>query len=169
LSITDPLTGAYNRRYLTEQLPREIDRAGRYGRQLATVMCDVDHFKRINDTYGHQAGDEVLKWFVSRLQRNVRSSDWVARYGGEEFLVVLPETTVANALTAANHLREQIANTPCEVAGLSHNVTASFGVSGWKTATLQGATLDDLIARCDAGVYASKGAGRNRVTMEPMD
>jgi diguanylate cyclase (GGDEF)-like protein len=90
LSITDPLTGAYNRRYLTEQLPREIDRAARYGRQLATVMCDVDHFKRINDTQGHLVGDDVLKWFSAQLQAGTRGVDWVARYGGEEFLVVLP-------------------------------------------------------------------------------
>ena len=108
LSITDPLTGAFNRRYLTEQLPREIERAARYGRQLATVMCDVDHFKRINDTQGHQVGDEVLKWFVAQLQSGVRSRDWVARYGGEEFVVVLPETNVANAGIGAEHLRKQI-------------------------------------------------------------
>ena len=81
LSITDPLTGAYNRRYLTEQLPREIDRAARYGRQLATVMCDVDHFKRINDTQGHLVGDDVLKWFSAQLQAGTRGVDWVARSG----------------------------------------------------------------------------------------
>ena len=86
LSITDPLTGAYNRRYLMEQLPREIERAARYGRQLSTIMCDVDHFKKINDTHGHLVGDEVLKWFVAQLQSGVRASDWVARYGGEEFV-----------------------------------------------------------------------------------
>ena len=78
-----------------EQLPREIERAARYGRQLAVIMCDVDHFKSINDTYGHQVGDEVLKWFVARLQKGVRACDWVARYGGEEFLIVLPETNVS--------------------------------------------------------------------------
>lgn len=169
LSIIDPLTGAHNRRYLMEQLPRELDRSGRYGRPLSVIMCDVDHFKKINDTYGHQTGDDVLKWFVSRMQKCVRSSDWVARYGGEEFMVVLPETTVGNALRAANHLREQVAIEPCVTGAHSLSVTASFGVSGWKEATPPNATLDTLIARCDAGVYASKAAGRNTVTVQEME
>jgi two-component system cell cycle response regulator len=169
LSITDPLTGAYNRRYLMEQLPREIERAARYGRQLATIMCDVDHFKKINDTHGHQAGDEVLKRFVAHLQDGVRACDWVARYGGEEFVIVLPETNCANAATAAEHLRSQIAAAPYEIAGGAIPVTASFGVSGWKDLVPAGATLDALMAKCDEGVYASKAAGRNRVTAESMD
>jgi len=169
LSIIDPLTGAHNRRYLMEQLPRELERSGRYGRPLSVIMCDVDHFKRVNDTYGHQTGDEVLKWFVARLQDARRSSDWVARYGGEEFVIVLPETNVGNAAVAAENLREQVARTPCVCGGAEHSVTASFGVSGWKTATLAGTTFDALIARCDAGVYASKAAGRNRVTVDGMD
>lgn len=169
LSITDPLTGAYNRRYLMEQLPREIDRSARYGRELAVIMCDVDHFKKINDTHGHLVGDEVLKWFVERLQKAVRACDWVARYGGEEFVIVLPETNVANAANAANHLREQIVAGGFPGAGADFPVTASFGVSGWKGLTPHTATLDGLIARCDAGVYASKAAGRNRVTVDGMD
>ena len=169
LSITDPLTGAYNRRYLTEQLPREIDRAARYGRQLATVMCDVDHFKRVNDTQGHLVGDEVLKWFSGHLQQHVRGSDWVARYGGEEFLIVLVETNVSNATIAAEHLRSQIASTPFPGVPGSLAVTASFGVAGWRNNVPQGATFDALVARCDEGVYASKAAGRNCVTVRPMD
>ena len=169
LSITDPLTGAYNRRYLTEQLPREIERAARYGRQLATVMCDVDHFKRINDTQGHLVGDDVLRWFFVQLQKGVRASDWVARYGGEEFLIVLPETNVANAAVAAEHLRTQLAATPFPGASGELSVTASFGVAGWQNNVPQGATFDALVARCDEGVYASKAAGRNHVTVRPMD
>lgn len=169
LSITDPLTGAYNRRYLMEQLPREIERAARYERQLSVIMCDVDFFKKINDTHGHLMGDEVLKWFAALLQKTVRACDWVARYGGEEFVIVLPETNVASASTAADHLRAQIASTAFSAPGVSLPVTASFGVSGWKDSTLQGATLDSLISKCDAGVYASKKAGRNRVTVEGMD
>jgi diguanylate cyclase (GGDEF)-like protein len=168
LSITDPLTGAYNRRYLMEQLPREIERGARYGRQLSAIMCDVDHFKKINDTYGHLAGDEVLKWFVEHLREGVRACDWVARYGGEEFVIVLPETVVENAATAAEHLREQISKNPFESDGKKFEVTASFGVSGWSGNVPVGATLDALIAKCDAGVYASKAAGRNRVTVEQM-
>ena len=169
LSIIDPLTGAHNRRSLMEQLPREIERASRYGRTLAVIMCDVDHFKNINDTYGHQVGDEVLKWFVTRLQKGVRACDWVARYGGEEFLIVLPETNVSNAATAAEHLREQIASMACVVNGKEYSVTASFGVAGWKGNAPLSASLDVLIGRCDAGVYASKAAGRNKVTVEELD
>ncbi len=169
LSITDPLTGAFNRRYLTEQLPREIERAARYGRQLATVMCDVDHFKRINDTQGHMVGDDVLRWFFTQLQNAVRSSDWVARYGGEEFLVVLPETNVANATIAAEHLRAQVAASPFPGVPGGLVVTASFGVAGWQSNVPQGSTFDALVALCDEGVYASKAAGRNCVTARPLD
>lgn len=169
LSITDPLTGAYNRRYLTEQLPREMERAARYGRQLATVMCDVDHFKRINDTQGHLIGDEVLRWFFAQLLHGVRTSDWVARYGGEEFLIVLPETNVANAAVAAEHLRAQVAATTFLGVAGGLAVTASFGVAGWQDKVPQGSTFDALVARCDEGVYASKAAGRNCVTPRPMD
>jgi two-component system, cell cycle response regulator len=169
LSITDPLTGAYNRRYLMEQLPREIERATRYGRPLAVVMCDVDHFKKINDTHGHHIGDEVLKWFVGNLNKTVRHSDWVARYGGEEFVVVLPETNVINAAVAAEHLRSQVAVEPFIAGSTRFPVTASFGTSGWKANVPDDSTLDALMAKCDAGVYASKAAGRNRVTTEAMD
>ncbi|MET0498259.1 MAG: diguanylate cyclase [Steroidobacteraceae bacterium] len=169
LSITDPLTGAYNRRYLMEQLPREIERAARYGRHLSVVMCDVDHFKKINDTHGHLIGDEVLKWFVSNLQKSVRACDWVARYGGEEFVAVLPETHVLNAGAAAENLRQGLSAVPFVLDDVSFPVTASFGASGWKELVPAGATLDALMGKCDTGVYASKAAGRDRVTVESMD
>jgi len=169
LSITDPLTGAYNRRYLMEQLPREMDRAARYGRQLATIMCDVDHFKRINDTQGHLIGDEVLKWFVAQMQGAVRNCDWVARYGGEEFVIVLPETNVTSAAVAAEHVRAQLAATAFATPTGNLSVTASFGVSGWKGNVPQAATLDALMARADEGVYASKAAGRNQVSIQSLD
>jgi diguanylate cyclase (GGDEF)-like protein len=168
LSITDALTGAYNRRYLMEQLPREIERAARYGRHLSVIMCDVDHFKKINDSHGHLIGDEMLKWFVRKLRSGVRACDWLARYGGEEFLIVLPETNVDQAATAAEHLRAQVAGSSIPLDALELSVTASFGVSGWKDLVPQGASLDSLIARCDEGVYASKSAGRDRVTVVPM-
>ena len=169
LSITDPLTGVFNRRYLMEQLPREIDRAARYGRRLSATMCDIDHFKMINDTHGHLTGDEVLKWFATCLQKGVRTSDWIARYGGEEFVIVLPETNVTNAATAAEHLRKHIAGTAFTAADLELPVSASFGVSGWQDQVPKTASLDALIARCDSGVYASKAGGRNRITLEAMD
>ena len=169
LSITDPLIGVFNRRYLMEQLPREIERAARYGRPLSTIMCDVDHFKRINDTYGHLTGDEVLKWFANSLQSGIRTSDWIARYGGEEFVIVLPETGVESAQRAAENLRQHIASAPFAGQVEQFAVTASFGVAGWRDAVPASASLDLLIARCDAGVYASKAAGRNRTTAESLD
>jgi diguanylate cyclase (GGDEF)-like protein len=169
LSITDPLTGAYNRRYLMEQLPREIERSARYSRQLSVVMCDVDHFKKINDSHGHLIGDDVLKWFVTTLQKAVRACDWVARYGGEEFVIVLPETNVSSAGKAAENFRAQIAAETFATASANFAVTASFGVSGWQDIVPQGQTLDALIAKCDAAVYVSKSAGRNKVTVEGMD
>lgn len=168
LSNTDPLTGAFNRRYLMEQLPREIERAARYGRQLATIMCDVDYFKKINDTHGHLVGDEVLKWFVGRLRAGVRSCDCVARYGGEEFVLVLPETNVASAANAAEHLRQQIAAASFPLSQGRIEVSASFGVSGWRDQVPPHANVDELMAQCDQAVYASKAAGRNRVTVNEM-
>ena len=102
LSITDALTGAYNRRYLMEQLPREVERCRRYAYPLSVIMCDIDHFKQINDDYGHAAGDDVLQQFVARIQKSIRNnSDWIARYGGEEFLLVLPETDFAGGMKVA--------------------------------------------------------------------
>jgi two-component system, cell cycle response regulator len=99
----------------------------------------------------------------------MRTADWIARYGGEEFVIVLPETNVSNAAIAAEHLRKYIAEQPCNVAGQELSVSASFGVSGWRDKVPQGATLDTLMARCDSGVYASKAAGRNRITTESLD
>jgi diguanylate cyclase (GGDEF)-like protein len=169
LSVTDPLTGTYNRRHLMDQLPKEIDRAARYARHLSVVMCDVDHFKRINDTYGHQAGDDVLRLFVQVVQKAIRSSDWVGRYGGEEFMIVLPETNMSCALTAAEHMRSEIAAHALMAGDVQILVTASFGVAGWEGPVPVNSSLDALMANCDEGVYASKEAGRNRVTGRPMD
>lgn len=164
LSVTDPLTGVFNRRHLMDQLQAEIERAGRYGRQLSAIMCDVDHFKRINDTYGHQVGDQVLVKFANTLRNTLRASDWIARYGGEEFTIVLPETNLPAAIVAAEHCRAEVARTPFVIDGQMIPVTASFGVSGWQDAVPAGSVLDKLIGSCDAGVYASKAAGRNAVT-----
>lgn len=166
LSITDSLTGVFNRRYLMEQLASEIERAARYGRCLSVIMCDVDHFKRINDTYGHQGGDETLRQFAQALRDSLRSSDWISRYGGEEFVAVLPETNLDAAVTAAEHCRAELAARPFMVAGRQVPVTASFGVAGWAEIVPADAHIDKLIGCCDTGVYASKAAGRNRVTVQ---
>ena len=166
LSITDALTGAYNRRYLMDQLTRELERSKRYGHPLSLMLCDVDHFKHINDTHGHQIGDEVLIQFANSLKSSLRDTDWVARYGGEEFVVVLPETTIIDASQVAERCRSQLAAAPRVVGELQVPVTASFGVSGWKPGMTADTLLDKLIAAADTGVYASKSGGRNRVTVQ---
>jgi two-component system cell cycle response regulator len=168
LSVTDALTGAFNRRYLMEQVPTEIDRSARYDHRLAILMCDVDHFKKINDTYGHQAGDEVLKRVVGLLKHKIRTVDWVARYGGEEFVIVLPETSFSNACKVAETLREALAQLQIEFEGKKLNVTASFGVTGWDGTIPVDASVDAMVARCDACVYDSKANGRNRVSSQGM-
>src|ERR1700728_1721916 len=113
LSITDALTGSFNRRYLMEQLPREMERCRRYGNPLSVIMCDVDHFKQVNDVKGHSAGDDVLQQFVARMQRSIRAtSDWVARLGGEEFLIVLPETGFKGAMFVAEKIRAITTSVP---------------------------------------------------------
>src|SRR5688572_13519228 len=131
LSITDALTGAFNRRYLMEKLPKEIERARRYVRPLSVVLCDIDHFKKVNDTHGHQAGDEVLKTFAGLLLASTRKNvDWVARYGGEEFVAVLPETAVADAIAFAEKTRIQVASHPFSTSAGTLRVSSSFGVAG---------------------------------------
>src|ERR1700687_6121865 len=130
LSISDALTGSYNRRYLMEQLPRELERCRRYAYPLSVLMCDVDHFKEINDARGHAAGDEVLQQCAPRAQKTIRcNSDWVARYGGEEFLIVLPEPAHEGAVHAAEEIRALISSTPFTTRAGNAVVTASFGVA----------------------------------------
>ena len=166
LSITDALTGAYNRRYLMEELPNEVERSRRYGAPLSVVMCDIDFFKRINDTRGHSAGDAVLRQFVERLNNCIRSaSDWVARYGGEEFVIVLPETPHRGATLVAEKIRALIAATPFTSAAGEINVTASFGVAA-TTPSGPDITLgvETMISAADTSLYRSKQTGRNRTT-----
>jgi two-component system cell cycle response regulator len=166
LSITDPLTDTYNRRYLMERLPHEIERACRYARPLSVVMCDVDHFKNVNDSHGHQAGDEVLKGFANLLKGSTRRDiDWVARYGGEEFLVVLPETCVADGIVFAEKMRAVIAAHRFEITGATLSVSASFGVAGFDALQVRGdVSVDRLMGYADSCLYRSKETGRNRVT-----
>jgi two-component system cell cycle response regulator len=166
LSITDALTGAYNRRYLMEQLPREVERCRRYAYPLSVLMCDLDHFKEINDQRGHAAGDDVLQQFAARAQKSIRSnSDWIARYGGEEFLIVLPETSYADGLFVADKIRNVIAGAPFTTRAGDTVVTASFGVA---STALHGPDLslkvETLIRVADECLYKSKLAGRNRTT-----
>jgi len=161
LASVDSLTGLLNRRALMEVLQREHNRSTRYNRPYALVMADIDHFKEINDTYGHGAGDIVLKTFARVLADNMRSTDSVGRYGGEEFLMVLPESTVEAAYRLAERARGLIERTVVQTPeGQSIKITASFGVCGFPD---HGRTLEGLLRKVDDFLYRAKQAGRNRV------
>jgi len=163
LSVTDELTGLANRRRLTAELERELRRSGRHGRPVSILMLDVDHFKHFNDTYGHPAGDAVLKRLASTVRECVRDVDTVARYGGEEFTVILPETPVAEAARVAERIRasaEQDRFTP-EGESVPLNVTVSIGYAWFPE---NAGTPDALIEAADQALYRSKESGRNRVT-----
>jgi diguanylate cyclase (GGDEF)-like protein len=166
LSITDALTGAYNRRYLMEQLPRELERCRRYAFPLSVLMCDIDHFKQINDVRGHAAGDDVLQQFAARAQKSIRSnSDWVARYGGEEFLIVLPETAHAGAMHVAEKIRQLIAATPFPTRTGEARVTVSVGVASTGPSGPDIMLKTEAMIRCaDECLYRSKQEGRDRST-----
>ena len=169
LSIIDPLTGCYNRGYLTDRIPKEVFRAQRYHRALSIIMCDIDHFKRVNDTHGHQAGDEVLKSFVRLLKRTIRKGeDWVARYGGEEFLIALPETEPQQAVEVAEKIRLAASELQVDFNDESISVTASFGVAGFEAGKVPPCLpFETLLDLADQYLYASKEDGRNRVTGGP--
>jgi len=165
LSIKDPLTGCYNRGYIIERLPEEICRARRYARSLSLILCDIDHFKHVNDTYGHQAGDYVLREFVDHIQGALRENvDWLARYGGEEFLIVLPETKIPGACQVAERLRVSLSQLLFEREAIELHMTASFGVTGFDQDTADELiSADMLIKFCDRFLYQAKNEGRNRV------
>ncbi|TXT40032.1 MAG: hypothetical protein FD135_1705 [Comamonadaceae bacterium] len=159
-STHDVLTGLYNRRYLEETLGQELVSAQRHGYPISVIMSDLDHFKAINDRYGHLAGDDVLRAFGALLKRHARGSDVYCRYGGEEFLLVLAQTTQNSALERAEQLRTALAAAPITSGAYSIVVTASFGVASFPD---DGHTGDELIAAADHALYAAKAAGRNRV------
>ncbi len=161
LAVTDPLTGVYNRRYFTHHL-ETLTRSGRDGAtRFALLMLDVDHFKVVNDTYGHDAGDRVLKEFASRIGNSVRSADLVARFGGEEFVVVMPDADLNAAARVAERVRGRIADVPMANNGSGQGIplTCSIGVTvGYPDEDPQAA-----IKRVDEALYAAKAAGRDRV------
>jgi len=160
MAVTDPLTGLHNRRYLDSHLHTLFDRAMTRRRPLSLMITDIDRFKGINDAYGHDGGDEVLREFARRLRKNVRGIDLACRFGGEEFVVVMPDTEAAIAEKVAERVRAEIADQPFIVNGQSVSVTVSVGVSSLK----RGAdAVPDLMKRADVALYEAKSGGRNRV------
>ncbi len=166
-AVTDSLTGLYNRRYVEAHLARMADKSQVDGRELAVMMLDLDHFKTVNDTYGHNAGDRVLIQLADRLRENLRAIDLVARIGGEEFLIAMPRTTAAQAHGAADRLRRLINDNPFDIGeGVPPlHVTASVGVTTTGRRKRAAFDLTRMCAQADAALYAAKSAGRNQVAM----
>jgi len=164
LAVTDALTGLHNRGYMETYLAALAEQAGATGRPLSLVLVDIDNFKTINDTYGHEAGDCVLRQFAARFRRNTRSIDLACRIGGEEFVVVMPDSGLERACQMAERLRECIAGEPFQPDGETRlTVTASVGVA---TLGQPQGSLDALFKRADQALYVAKRGGRNRVVAD---
>ena len=166
LAVTDALTGLFNRRYLETHAKALADQARTGGNPLSALIMDIDHFKSVNDTHGHAAGDSVLREFAQRLRRNTRGIDLVCRLGGEEFAIIMPDTPLWRAQQIAERLRTSVAGEPFQLSSGATSpvvVTASVGV-----ATLAGLSedMDSLFARADQALYAAKREGRNRVVAD---
>lgn len=155
LSVTDELTGLANRRELTRKLDEEVKRSARTGRPFALLMLDLDHFKQVNDKYGHQTGDKVLRQCSDALRKNLRGTDFAARYGGEEFCILLPETDLQGANILAEKFRQAIKSLPDPVP------TVSIGVAFWKPKS----STKDIISRSDKAMYKAKETGRDCVVV----
>ncbi len=164
LSISDPLTGLHNRRYMERHLKTLIADAERTGRSLSVLMADIDHFKQVNDTYGHDAGDLVLKEFADRFRRYTRGVDMACRLGGEEFLIIMHDTDKALARQVGERVRECVAARPFKIGpALDIPVTASVGLATWEG---EGDTSEALFKRADTALYAAKRQGRNQVVAD---
>jgi len=159
LSKVDPLTGIWNRRAFLAELAAEMSRASRGGDRLGLSLLDIDHFKNVNDTYGHLTGDAVLRECVERITASVRPYDSVGRFGGEEFLVLLPGTGEDEVVIVGERIRHAIAQSPFDVGDEHIEVTVSQGVAIWDGK----ASVDDLIGSADTALYHAKDSGRNRV------
>jgi diguanylate cyclase (GGDEF)-like protein len=169
MAMTDPLTGAHNRRYFMNHMRRELKRSRRFGNEVSLLVFDIDHFKHVNDRYGHAAGDSVLVEFVRRVNGMLRNSDWCARLGGEEFAVVLPQTPLGGAAVVAEKIRRAVAAEPVLSGEGFIELTVSVGVSGLACFPDKGiVTADQLLSRADDCLYSSKNAGRDRVTIDEL-
>jgi two-component system, cell cycle response regulator len=162
MAITDQLTGLHNRRYMSRHLDTLITGAAKSGKPIAFLIFDIDHFKRVNDTYGHDIGDEVLREFAGRVAANVRGIDLACRYGGEEFVVVMPDTDMEFAYSVAERLRKSVETTPFAISRDPNqlNVTISIGIAG---SSGVGDTAAALLHRADQALYRAKTGGRNQV------
>jgi diguanylate cyclase (GGDEF)-like protein len=162
LAVRDELTGVYNRRGLFEIGRREAERAARFGHPLSALLIDIDHFKNVNDTYGHTIGDQVLRAFAACCRQNVREVDVVGRMGGEEFIILLPETDLTNTHKAAERLRSRILENGFVTDAGEVHVTASFGVAEYKDSIQD---MDELYRQADEALYKAKNSGRNQVAV----
>ena len=163
-AISDPLTQLPNRGAYNERVEQEYVRWRRYNHDLTMVVCDLDHFKKINDNYGHLAGDKVLKLVAKLISRRLRETDFVARYGGEEFVILMPETSVAKAQKVVEALREAVAESPFNFSGEPVQVTMSFGVTDFHT---NDESHESVFQRADDALYQAKKQGRNRSIVAP--
>ena len=167
-NITDPLVGIYNRRYLNRRLEAEVARARRYALPLSVLLLDIDHFKRINDTYGHPVGDQVLSYLGQLLRNSVREADVAARYGGEELLIIAPNTPPGAAGSLAERIRQHVETHALVLAGPASQrqeiqITVSIGVAGLNARVTDSQAL---VGQADAARYRAKQGGRNRVVVE---
>jgi two-component system cell cycle response regulator len=165
LAVTDPLTGLYNRRYMESHADSLVERAAARGKPLSVLIIDIDHFKAVNDTHGHNAGDDVLREFSDRLRSCIRGIDLACRYGGEEFVVVMPDTDLGVANKVAERIRRRVAAEPfpIERGSRSVEVTISIGLAG-RIGPQDKAAL--IMKRADAALYLAKRNGRNRVVSD---
>jgi len=170
LSQTDQLTGLANRRHLEELLQKEIERCGRYGHCLGVALLDLDHFKKVNDTAGHQAGDRVLSDFGRLLTDSLRATDAAGRYGGEEFLIFFPETDLDGVRVCLERLRRETAAASLGPPGLRAHVTVSCGGTAVRPTDKDAElVMRKLVGRADEALYKAKNTGRNRVVVAPAD
>jgi two-component system, cell cycle response regulator len=167
LAAFDDLTGAFNRRSMFHHLEAELSRSRRYGRSLAVLMADIDHFKKVNDQHGHLVGDRALRWVATTLQNELRSMDFLCRYGGEEFCAILPETNQPGAARAAERIRAALERQQFAVDGITLALTISVGAASWTPIDKE--EIPDLLARADRALLDAKRAGRNRIQVAGDD
>ena len=161
LATTDPLTGGLNRRHFFELAQQEFDRSQRYDRKISIILFDVDHFKEVNDTYGHIAGDQLLQTIVERFSRNLRQMDIFGRYGGDEFVILLPETNIDQARLAAERLHQIVTSNSVETSRGIIPIQISIGVANLDDSD----DMETLLIKTDQALYKAKETGRNRVVV----